>query len=178
MRSREEVAPEPGECAYWSQPNAMWSCSEFRNDPEKTAEVIDAEGWMHTGDLGTIDAQGYCNIVGRSKDMIIQGGENLYPREIEEFLFRHPKVADIAVVGVPDAKYGEEICAWIKLRAGMNCSEHEIRDFCREQISHYKIPRYVVFVEAFPTTVTGKVQKYLIRQEMMERLQLREQPTA
>jgi fatty-acyl-CoA synthase len=150
----------------------------YWDDPGKTADVIDAEGWMHTGDLGTIDAEGYCNIVGRSKDMIIRGGENVYPREIEEYLFRHHKIADVAVVGVPDDKYGEEICAWIKLRSGMNCSEQEIRDFCREQIAHYKIPRYVVFVDAFPTTVTGKIQKYLIRKEMIQRLQPSEQRTA
>jgi fatty-acyl-CoA synthase len=150
----------------------------YWDDAQRTAEAIDAEGWMHTGDLGTLDAEGYCNIVGRSKDMIIRGGENVYPREVEEFLFRHPHVADVTVVGVPDEKYGEEICAWIKLRSGASCSEEDIRQFCREQIAHYKVPRYVVFAEAFPTTVTGKIQKYLIRKEMTERLQLREQRTA
>ena len=110
---------------------------------EKTAEAIDADGWMHTGDLATIDAEGYCNIVGRIKDMVIRGGENVYPREIEEFLFRHPKIQDVQVVGVPDQKYGEELCAWIKLRTGETLTEDEMRDFCQGQIAHYKIPRYV-----------------------------------
>jgi fatty-acyl-CoA synthase len=150
----------------------------YWSDPEKTAEAVDSEGWMHTGDLGTLDSEGYCNIVGRSKDMIIRGGENVYPREIEEFLFRHPKVADVAVVGVPDDRYGEEICAWIKLRAEAACAPEDIRAFCEGQIAHYKIPRYVVFVEAFPTTVTGKIQKYLIRKEMASRLGLSEQRSA
>jgi fatty-acyl-CoA synthase len=150
----------------------------YWDDPERTADAIDAEGWMHTGDLGTIDAEGYCNIVGRSKDMIIRGGENVYPREIEEFLFRHPKIAEVAVVGLPDAKYGEEICAWIRLREGATADEQEIRDFCRDQIAHYKVPRFVRFVPAFPTTVTGKVQKYLIRKTMIEELALSEQRTA
>ena len=150
----------------------------YWEDPEKTAEAIDSEGWMHTGDLAVIDDEGYCNIVGRSKDMIIRGGENVYPREIEEFLFRHPKVADVTVVGVPHIKYGEEVCAWIKLRANAVASEDEIREFCRGQIAHYKVPAHIVFVEAFPMTVTGKVQKYLIRQQMAERLGREEQRTA
>jgi fatty-acyl-CoA synthase len=150
----------------------------YWDDPVRTAEVLDESGWMHTGDLGTIDAEGYCNIVGRSKDMIIRGGENVYPREVEEFLFRHPKVADVAVIGVPDAKFGEEVCAWVRLRAAETASEEEIRDFCRGHIAHYKIPRYVRFVEAFPTTVTGKIQKYLMRQQTTELLGLSEQRTA
>ena len=150
----------------------------YWDDPEKTAEAIDAEGWMHTGDLGVIDDEGYCNIVGRSKDMIIRGGENVYPREIEEFLFRHPKVADVAIVGVPDKKYGEEVCAWIKLRTGESSSAEEIIEFCRGQIAHYKVPAYVVFVDGFPMTVTGKVQKYLIRKEMTSRLGRAEERTA
>jgi len=150
----------------------------YWDDKERTAEAIDRDGWMHTGDLGVIDDEGYCNIVGRSKDMIIRGGENIYPREIEEFLFRHPKIGDVTVVGVPDDKYGEEVCAWVRLRAGESASEEEIRDFCRGQIAHYKIPRHVCFVDAFPTTVTGKIQKYLIREQMIERLGLREQRTA
>jgi fatty-acyl-CoA synthase len=150
----------------------------YWDDPERTAEAIDAEGWMHTGDLGVIDEEGYCNIVGRSKDMIIRGGENVYPREIEEFLFRHPKIADVTVVGVPDEKYGEEICAWVRLRQGETATEEDIRAFCRGQIAHYKIPRYVCFVDAFPTTVTGKIQKYLIREEMIGRLGLEVQKTA
>jgi fatty-acyl-CoA synthase len=150
----------------------------YWDDSERTAEAIDRDGWMHTGDLGVIDDEGYCNIVGRSKDMIIRGGENIYPREIEEFLFRHPKIGDVAVVGVPDDKYGEEVCAWIRLRSGETASDEDVRDFCRGQIAYYKIPRYVCFVEAFPTTVTGKIQKYLIREQMIERLGLAEQRTA
>jgi fatty-acyl-CoA synthase len=150
----------------------------YWEDPERTAEAIDPEGWMHTGDLATLDAEGFCNIAGRSKDMIIRGGENVYPREIEEFLFRHPKIADVAVIGVPDTRYGEEVCAWVRLRAGEDATEEDIRCFCRDQIAHYKVPRYVRFVDAFPTTVTGKVQKYLMRKEMMERLGLSEERTA
>ncbi len=150
----------------------------YWEDPERTAEAIDAEGWMHTGDLGVIDADGYCNIVGRSKDMIIRGGENVYPTEIEQFLFRHPKIQDVAVVGVPDSKYGEEICAWVRLRANESATEQDIREFCDGQIAHFKVPRYVVIVSEFPTTVTGKIQKYLIRQEMIARLSLTEQAHA
>jgi fatty-acyl-CoA synthase len=150
----------------------------YWDDPEKTDEAIDAEGWMHTGDLGTLDAEGYGNIVGRIKDMVIRGGENVYPREIEEFLFRHPKLEDVQVVGVPDDRYGEEICAWVKLRAGETCDEEEIRAFCRGQIAHYKIPRYVRFVDAFPMTVTGKIQKFEIREAMIRDLGLRQAETA
>ncbi|MBM3518584.1 MAG: AMP-binding protein [Alphaproteobacteria bacterium] len=150
----------------------------YWGDAEKTAEAIDAGGWMHTGDLATLDAEGYCNIVGRLKDMVIRGGENVYPREIEEFLYRHPKVADVHIIGVPDPKFGEELCAWIKLRPGERATEGEIRDFCRGQIAHYKIPRYVRFVEGFPMTVTGKVQKYLMRQQTMADLGLNERKTA
>jgi fatty-acyl-CoA synthase len=150
----------------------------YWEDSERTAEAIDRDGWMHTGDLGVIDDEGYCNIVGRSKDMIIRGGENVYPREIEEFLFRHPKIADVTVVGVPDDKYGEEVCAWIRLRAGETATGEEIREFCRDQIAHYKIPRHICFVDAFPTTVTGKIQKYLIREQMIKQLGLKVQRTA
>ena len=150
----------------------------YWDDPERTAEAIDAEGWMHTGDLGTLDAEGYCNIAGRARDMIIRGGENVYPREIEEYLFRHPKIAEVAVIGVPDAKYGEEVCAWVRVHSGQTASAEEIRGFCQGQIAHYKIPRYVHFVDAFPTTVTGKVQKFLMRQQMMQLLDLTEQSTA
>jgi fatty-acyl-CoA synthase len=150
----------------------------YWDDPEKTAEALDAEGWMHTGDLGVIDEEGYCNIVGRAKDMIIRGGENVYPREIEEFLFRHPKIADVAVVGIPHERYGEEVCAWIKLRAGTSATDEEIREYCRGQIAHYKIPAHLAFVEGFPMTVTGKVQKYLIRQQMVAMLGRSEQRTA
>ncbi|HEY5459319.1 MAG TPA: AMP-binding protein [Sphingomicrobium sp.] len=142
----------------------------YWDDPQKTAEAIDAEGWMHSGDLAVFDEQGFGAIVGRIKDMIIRGGENIYPREIEEFLLGHPKVEDVAVVGLPDEKYGEEVCAWIRLEADERMTEDELRDFCRDQIAHYKIPRYVRFVDAFPMTVTGKVQKFLIREQMAEEL--------
>jgi fatty-acyl-CoA synthase len=125
---------------------------------------------MHTGDIGTIDEQGYGNVVGRIKDMVIRGGENIYPREIEEFLYAHPKVADVQVVGVPDQKMGEELCAWIRLAAGEDCSREEIRDFCRDRIAHYKVPRYIRFVDEFPMTVSGKVQKFVIRERMMSEL--------
>jgi fatty-acyl-CoA synthase len=150
----------------------------YWGDPEKTAEAIDAARWMHTGDLATLDEDGYCNIVGRLKDMVIRGGENVYPREIEEFLFRHPKVEAVQVVGVPDPKYGEELCAWVKLKAGAQASDEEIRSYCRDQIAHYKIPRYIRFVDSFPMTVTGKVQKYLMREETIRELGLKEQKTA
>ena len=135
----------------------------YWGDPERTAEAIDEAGWMHTGDLAELDQEGYCKIVGRAKDMIIRGGENVYPREIEDFLYRHPKILDVAVVGVTDAKYGEEVCAVVRLREGESASPEEIVAFCRGQIAHYKIPRYVQFVDTFPMTVTGKVQKFIIR---------------
>ena len=150
----------------------------YWDDAERTAEAIDAAGWMHTGDLATIDDDGYCNIVGRIKDMVIRGGENVYPREIEEFLYRHPKIEDVQVFGVPDPRYGEELCAWIRLRAGATLTAEEVRAFCRGQIAHYKIPRYVSFVDGFPMTVTGKVQKFLIREAMARELGAREQATA
>jgi fatty-acyl-CoA synthase len=150
----------------------------YWNDQEKTAEVIDPSRWMHTGDLATLDEEGYCNIVGRIKDMVIRGGENIYPREIEEFLYRHPKVQDVQVIGVPDAKYGEELCAWIKAKPGCTVTAGEIKAFCQGQIAHYKIPRYVKFVDAFPMTVTGKIQKYLMREQMKKELDLAEEKTA
>ena len=150
----------------------------YWDDAERTAEAIDAEGWMHTGDVGTIDAASYGNIVGRIKDMVIRGGENLYPREIEEFLYSHPKIADVQVVGLPDARYGEELCAWIRLQPGARADEAEIRAFCDGQIARAKIPRYVRFVDEFPMTVTGKVQKFLIRQAMIEELDLAVAKTA
>ncbi|HEY1794730.1 MAG TPA: AMP-binding protein [Stellaceae bacterium] len=150
----------------------------YWDDPERTAESVDAAGWMHTGDLATIDDEGYCNIVGRIKDMVIRGGENVYPREIEEFLYRHPKVQDVQVIGVPDPRYGEELCAWVKLRDGEAATSEEIRAFCQGQIAHYKIPRYVKFVDAFPMTVTGKIQKFLMREETIRELGLTLQKTA
>jgi fatty-acyl-CoA synthase len=150
----------------------------YWDDAERTAEAIDSARWMHTGDLATIDADGYVNIVGRIKDMVIRGGENVYPREIEEFLFRHPKVEAVQVIGVPDVKYGEELCAWVKLKAGMTATPVEIQEFCKGQIAHYKIPRYIKFVDGFPMTVTGKVQKFMMREQMAQELQLKEQATA
>jgi fatty-acyl-CoA synthase len=145
----------------------------YWGDEARTREAVDADGWMHTGDLATIDDDGYCRIVGRIKDMVIRGGENIYPREIEEFLHRHPDVQDVQVVGVPDERYGEELCAWILPRPGSRIDEESIRSFCCEQIAHYKVPRYVRMVDAFPTTVSGKVQKFLIRAQMIEELGLR-----
>ena len=150
----------------------------YWNDEEKTREAIDAAGWMHTGDLATIDEEGYCNIVGRIKDMVIRGGENVYPREIEEFLYRHPKIQDVQVIGIPDQRYGEELCAWVRLHDGETASAEEIRAFCRGQIAHYKVPRYVKFVDGFPMTVTGKIQKFLMRQQMIEELGVSLQETA
>jgi fatty-acyl-CoA synthase len=150
----------------------------YWNDDEKTREAIDPARWMHTGDLATIDDEGYCNIVGRIKDMVIRGGENIYPREIEEFLYRHPKIQDVQVIGVPDPRYGEELCAWVKLREGERATAEEIRGFCQGQIAHYKVPRYVKIVDAFPMTVTGKIQKFVMREETIRELGLALQKTA
>jgi fatty-acyl-CoA synthase len=150
----------------------------YWNDEDKTREAIDEAGWMRTGDLATMDAEGYVNIVGRLKDMVIRGGENVYPREIEEFLYRHPKVQDVQVIGVPDAKYGEEICAWIKLHDGKTATAEEIREFCKGQIAHYKIPRYIEFVPEFPMTITGKIQKFVMREQTIKKLGLKTQKTA
>ena len=147
----------------------------YWNDPAKTAEAIDANGWMHTGDLAVIDAYGYANIVGRIKDMIIRGGENVYPREVEEFLYTHPAVADVQVIGVPDSKYGEEIMAWVKLTEKTDratVSEQSIRDFCRGKIAHFKVPRYVKFADDFPMTVTGKIRKVEMRETSIRELGL------
>ena len=144
----------------------------YWGQPERTAEAIDAAGWMHTGDLAVLDEEGYCNIVGRVKDMIIRGGENVYPREVEEFLYRHSAVLDVAVVGLPDHRYGEEICACIRLCDGARATEEDIREFCRGQIAHYKVPRYVRFMDSFPQTITGKIQKYLLREQLQRELGL------
>ena len=144
----------------------------YWNNEEATRGAIDAARWMHTGDLAVMDPEGYVNIVGRIKDMIIRGGENVYPREIEEFLYTHPKVMDVQVIGVPDAKYGEEVMAWVRLRQGERATAEELRDYCRERIAHYKIPRYIKFVDGFPTTVTGKVQKYAMREQSIKELRL------
>ncbi|MGD8357295.1 MAG: AMP-binding protein, partial [Lysobacterales bacterium] len=142
----------------------------YWEDPERTAETIDAEGWLHSGDLGVMDEDGYVSIVGRLKDMIIRGGENVYPREIEEFLFTHPKIQDAQVIGVPDPKYGEEVCAWVQLKDGESMSEDELKAYCSERIAYFKVPRYIRFVREFPMTVTGKVQKFKMREIMREEL--------
>ena len=144
----------------------------YWNEPEKTAEAIDVARWMHTGDLAIMDDAGYLNIVGRIKDMVIRGGENVYPREVEEFLYTHPAIEDVQVIGVPDEKYGEELCAWVKLRPGTELTGEDVREFCVGKIAHYKIPRYVRFTEAFPMTVTGKVQKFRMRETSVAELGL------
>jgi fatty-acyl-CoA synthase len=144
----------------------------YWNDPERTAEAIDAEGWMHTGDLAVMTDDGYVKIVGRIKDMIIRGGENVYPREIEEFLYTHPAIADVQVLGVPDERYGEEIAAFVIVREGGEFDPEALRKFCRERIAHYKVPRYVLLVDEFPMTVTGKIQKYRLREQAIDQLGL------
>ena len=143
----------------------------YWNDPERTAETIDAGGWLHSGDLAVMDGDGYVQIVGRIKDMIIRGGENIYPREIEEFLYQHPAISEVQVFGVPDEKMGEEVCAWIQLNAGHELSADDVKDYCRDKITHFKIPRYIDFVDEYPMTVTGKIQKFVMRDAMSERLQ-------
>jgi len=150
----------------------------YWEDEERTAQAIDRTGWMHTGDLATMDADGYCNIVGRIKDMVIRGGENIYPREIEEFLYRHKSIQDVQVFGVPDQRLGEELCAWIKLRAGETLTADEVRAFCQDQIAHYKVPRHIRFVDEFPMTVTGKMQKFIMRETMAAELGVAATPTA
>ncbi|MBR1176795.1 AMP-binding protein [Bradyrhizobium sp. KB893862 SZCCT0404] len=150
----------------------------YWEEKEKTGDVLDANGWMHTGDLATIDVSGYCNIVGRIKDLVIRGGENLYPREIEEFLYRHPKIQDVQIFGVADTRYGEELCAWIRVKPGETLTAEEVRAFCDGQIAHNKIPRYVEFVDEFPMTVTGKIQKFVMRDAVEQRLGLKAAKTA
>ena len=145
----------------------------YWNDPERTAEAIDSDGWMHTGDLAEMDDQGYVNIVGRIKDMIIRGGENIYPREVEEFLYNHPRIQDVQVVGVPDTKYGEEVMAWIQTDDGEDISIDEVKEFCQGRIAHYKVPRYVAATKEFPLTVTGKIQKFKLRDDAVELFGLR-----
>jgi fatty-acyl-CoA synthase len=144
----------------------------YYNNPEATAAAVDEDGWLHSGDLGTVDEHGYYRITGRIKDMIIRGGENVYPREIEEFLYTHPAVESAQAVGVPDPRFGEEVCVWIKLRKGAQATEDEVRAFCKERLAYFKVPRYVRFVEDFPLTITGKVQKYRIREITIEELGL------
>jgi fatty-acyl-CoA synthase len=171
------VDPLTGECVPHGEPGEV--CTRgysvmlgYWDEPEKTAEAIDRAGWMHTGDLGTMDADGYVKIVGRSKDMIIRGGENVYPREIEEFLYGHPDIADVQVVGLPDERFGEEIAAFVVAREGADVDTDSIRDFCRDRIAHYKVPRYVIRVDEFPMTVTGKIQKYKLRDSGIEQFGL------
>jgi fatty-acyl-CoA synthase len=142
----------------------------YWGDEARTKDAVDPDGWMHTGDVATLDEYGYCRIVGRIKDMVIRGGENVYPREVEEFLHRHPDIQDVQVIGVPDERYGEELCAWIVPRAGATLDDESLRIFCRDQIAHYKVPRYIRLVEGFPTTVTGKVQKFQMREQMIKEL--------
>jgi fatty-acyl-CoA synthase len=150
----------------------------YWGDAEGTAKAIDDARFMHTGDLATIDAEGYCNIVGRLKDVVIRGGENIYPREVEEFLYTHPAIADVQTFGVPDAHYGEQLCAWVKLKDGATLNEMEVVAFCKASIAHYKAPKYVRFVQDFPMTVTGKVQKFIMREKMIEELGLVVEKTA
>ena len=144
----------------------------YWNDDAKTAEAIDAARWMHTGDLAVMDEEGYLNIVGRIKDMVIRGGENVYPREIEEFLYQHPKVSDVQVIGVPDKRFGEEIMAWVKLKEGETCTGEDIKAFCKGKIAHFKVPRYVKFTDDFPMTVTGKIRKVEMREVSIKELGL------
>jgi fatty-acyl-CoA synthase len=150
----------------------------YWDDEERTGQAIDKAGWMHTGDLATMDADGYCNIVGRIKDMVIRGGENIYPREIEEFLYRHPAIQEVQVFGVPDQRFGEELCAWIKIREGATLTEDDVKAFCKDQIAHYKVPRHIRFVDEFPMTVTGKMQKFIMREKMVDELGVKDVATA
>jgi fatty-acyl-CoA synthase len=178
-----KVIGEDGGIAARGQPGELWTRGYsvmlgYWDEPERTAETIDADGWMRTGDLGIIDEAGYGNIVGRIKDMVIRGGENIYPREIEEFLYQHPRITDVQVVGVPDPRMGEELCAWIIVAPGQSCDEQDVRSFCDGRIAHYKIPRYIRFVDSFPLTVSGKVQKFLIRERMTAELGLSTERTA
>ena len=171
------VDPESGLVVARGQPGEL--CTRgysvmlgYWEDDERTAEAIDRAGWMHTGDLATMDDEGYLNIVGRSKDMVIRGGENVYPREIEEFLYTHDAIADVQVIGVPDERYGEELCAWVIARPDAELDEDTVRAYCRERMAHFKVPRYVIFVDEFPMTITGKVQKFKMRDASVERLGL------
>ena len=150
----------------------------YWGEPARTAEAIDADGWMHTGDLATLDAEGYCNIVGRVKDMLIRGGENIYPREVEEYLFQHPAVQLVQVFGVPDERYGEEVCAWVVPKPGASLCADELREFAAARMAHFKVPRYVRIKDELPMTVTGKAQKFIMRKAMMEELGLSEASTA
>ncbi len=173
------VDPATGETLPYGQQGELCArgysiMAGYYNMPEATRQAIDEEGWLHTGDLAVMDEEGYCNITGRLKDMIIRGGENIYPREIEEFLYRHPKIADVQVVGLPDVKYGEEVCAVIRLREGEKMTAEQVREFCRGQIAHHKIPRYVDFVQDYPVTASGKIQKYRLRDVYIDKYRLTE----
>ena len=177
------VEPETGRTVPRGEPGEF--CTRgysvmrgYWDDPERTAKAIDDSGWMHTGDLATMDDDGYVKIVGRSKDMIIRGGENVYPREIEEFLYSHPDVQDVAVIGVPDDRYGEEIMAWVIARADCEIDPEEVREFCRGKIAHFKVPRYVEPVDEFPMTITGKIQKFKLRERAIEEKGLKVVETA
>ena len=177
------VDPETGRVVPRAEPGEL--CTRgyvvmlgYWENQEATAAAIDQAGWMHTGDLATLDADGYANIVGRIKDMVIRGGENIYPREVEEFLYQHPAVSDVQVVGVPDAKYGEELCAWVRLKEGETVDGEELRAWCKGRIATFKIPRYWRFVDEFPMTVTGKVQKFKMRETSVTELGLEEADTA
>jgi fatty-acyl-CoA synthase len=177
------IDPESGRTLPRGEPGELLTrgysvMAGYWNEPERTAEAVDAHGWMHTGDLATMDEDGYLNIVGRSKDMVIRGGENVYPREVEEFLHTHPDVLEAAVIGVPDERYGEELMAWIRVREGATLDEDDVREFCRGRIAHFKTPRYVKFAAEFPLTVTGKVQKYKMREQAIDELGLHERATA
>jgi fatty-acyl-CoA synthase len=171
---RTQPRGEPGEF----RARGYLVMSGYWNDPERTSEAIDGQRWMHTGDLAVMDEDGYVRIVGRIKDMIIRGGENVYPREVEEFLYTHPEIADVQVIGVPDERYGEELMAWVVARPGATPTEDGVREFCRGQIAHYKIPRYIKFVDSFPMTVTGKVQKFKMREAAIEELGLEQAAAA
>jgi fatty-acyl-CoA synthase len=171
------VDPESGATVERGEPGEL--CTRgysvmlgYWEEPERTAEAIDADRWMHTGDLATMDDDGYLNIVGRIKDLVIRGGENVYPREVEEFLYTHPQIADVQIIGVPDERYGEELMAWVIAREGASLTPEEVREFCRGRIAHYKIPRYVKLVDGFPMTVTGKVQKFRMRERAIDELGL------
>ena len=148
----------------------------YWEDPERTREALDADGWMHTGDLATIDGDGYARIVGRTKDMVIRGGENIYPREVEEYLYGHPAIADVQVIGIPDERYGEELMAWVVLKPGAELNLEGLRAFCDGRIARYKVPRHLKLVDEFPMTITGKVQKFRMREAAIEELGLAKAP--
>jgi fatty-acyl-CoA synthase len=167
------VSPESGEIVPVGEQGELCTrgylvMAGYDGEPEATRRAIDSEAWLHTGDLAVLGADGRIQITGRAKDMIIRGGENVYPREVEEFLYTHPKVADVAVVGLPDSRLGEIVLAWIRLAAGQSATEDEIREFCQGRIAHFKIPQHIRFVDSFPTTVSGKIQKFRIREMEME----------